>query len=645
MQRKQSSIRVGTKFQAATIPTLVQPDQKQAYVQQRSDLIGGSMRWSPYLSPNAEMEATKFLEGVAEMLQSETAIDHEKALFFLAHESGTVTVKNVYPAQGKSSSSTRAAAESAKAKMKKPTQASTPTKPKAGTLDSKRPIVENGVIKAKSRKHPISKIETLRPEAIALVKKLTGFDLEKALLRDDEVCFLCKDGGDILCCEKPLCKRSYHMVCIDMKEEPQGEWKCRAHTCWEWGCTRGIDRDGFARPCILCAKVWCSEHRQPRQLRRGHIVREVCDDCALLLEGKDVFFEWHLFALHRVLQPESVSIDLMLTDGTKLNQLEFFQATIMLKDDDIDDMNYWTEILTKFPAESAELLQRHYTRIILPYKKLFVDPTRIGVDPRSFFSGSPASPKKASRKPPKNRDGPSVPPGALLVDSSTDELNPESSSNQLSEGAASSQVIKSEESPLSAVSGKKESASKVKKRSRSRSNPKGSNESTAVVSQRSSVSVGKDKDNDDEGLISIDAARPIGKLPRSNSSTSTASADSATAKLDASEEPSQNGSSVAKPQEGSKSPIILPPPKRALRWNSSPSAGSTNVYDPLFSTVPVLELPEPDTQKEDDTSVAVSVSVRTRRSKRTRSKERTDPVSYSAPSPSKKARSDPLSKP
>lgn len=47
---------------------------------------------------------------------------------------------------------------------------------------------------------------------------------------NDEFCFACGGGGDLLLCDR--CTRSYHMHCLDppLESAPEGDWACPAHT-------------------------------------------------------------------------------------------------------------------------------------------------------------------------------------------------------------------------------------------------------------------------------------------------------------------------------------------------------------------------------------------------------------------------------
>lgn len=46
---------------------------------------------------------------------------------------------------------------------------------------------------------------------------------------NDDFCFVCRGGGDLLLCDK--CTNSYHLHCLDppLESPPEGEWACPAH--------------------------------------------------------------------------------------------------------------------------------------------------------------------------------------------------------------------------------------------------------------------------------------------------------------------------------------------------------------------------------------------------------------------------------
>lgn len=63
-----------------------------------------------------------------------------------------------------------------------------------------------------------------------------------------EYCRVCKDGGELLCCD--ACISSYHIHCLNppLPEVPNGEWLCpRCTVSWGGrggGSGEGVGRDG-----------------------------------------------------------------------------------------------------------------------------------------------------------------------------------------------------------------------------------------------------------------------------------------------------------------------------------------------------------------------------------------------------------------
>lgn len=78
-----------------------------------------------------------------------------------------------------------------------------------------------------------------------------------------EFCRVCKDGGELLCCD--ACPSSYHIHCLNppLPEIPNGEWLCPRCTVSSWPC-RNRDSEGRSEggvrlveaPCIQIVQVW-----------------------------------------------------------------------------------------------------------------------------------------------------------------------------------------------------------------------------------------------------------------------------------------------------------------------------------------------------------------------------------------------------
>ena len=64
---------------------------------------------------------------------------------------------------------------------------------------------------------------------------------EKRVSATDDVCFLCKDGGDLIECDdlkskhcdsRKRCKKVYHSYCLSYVVEDDGrDWRCPRHFC------------------------------------------------------------------------------------------------------------------------------------------------------------------------------------------------------------------------------------------------------------------------------------------------------------------------------------------------------------------------------------------------------------------------------
>ena len=66
--------------------------------------------------------------------------------------------------------------------------------------------------------------------SLPALSALCGARAEQPIDTNDDFCFRCGTGGDLMLCDK--CDRSYHMHCLDppMETPPEGDWFCPAHT-------------------------------------------------------------------------------------------------------------------------------------------------------------------------------------------------------------------------------------------------------------------------------------------------------------------------------------------------------------------------------------------------------------------------------
>ncbi|KAL1191053.1 Increased DNA methylation 1 [Cardamine amara subsp. amara] len=87
-----------------------------------------------------------------------------------------------------------------------------------------------------SRRKPFQHIYTtngvsLHELSVALLK-----DQRFSVHENDDLCTICKDGGDLLCCD--TCPRSYHKVCASLPSLPTERWSCKC-------CVNMVEREKF----------------------------------------------------------------------------------------------------------------------------------------------------------------------------------------------------------------------------------------------------------------------------------------------------------------------------------------------------------------------------------------------------------------
>ena len=61
--------------------------------------------------------------------------------------------------------------------------------------------------------------------------------------KNDSYCWVCHEGGEVLCCDK--CPRVFHFRCTKLDQEPEGEeWYCSVCTVGSCVCA-----------CVCCAAL------------------------------------------------------------------------------------------------------------------------------------------------------------------------------------------------------------------------------------------------------------------------------------------------------------------------------------------------------------------------------------------------------
>lgn len=92
--------------------------------------------------------------------------------------------------------------------------------------------------------------------------------------RHDDECFICRDGGELLLCDRKTCCRAYHLECISRKVVPpkSQKWECPWHFCTQ--CQKAA-----VTFCSLCPVSYCSKHLKDRLFKHDENNILVCQGC------------------------------------------------------------------------------------------------------------------------------------------------------------------------------------------------------------------------------------------------------------------------------------------------------------------------------------------------------------------------------
>lgn len=101
---------------------------------------------------------------------------------------------------------------------------------------------------------------------------------EKETITPEDVCFICKNGGDLICCDFPDCSKVYHLHCLNLSKIPEGKWYCACHFCCE--CKKRDTQKPAVHHCATCPNAYCEEHlpaaEESRQIKKGQLI---CPHC------------------------------------------------------------------------------------------------------------------------------------------------------------------------------------------------------------------------------------------------------------------------------------------------------------------------------------------------------------------------------
>jgi hypothetical protein len=93
----------------------------------------------------------------------------------------------------------------------------------------------------------------------------------------EDDCLVCKNGGDLVCCDFPDCPKVYHSTCLKITETKNGEFFCSKHFCLDC-CPKGEPiSDLFT--CVTCTTSYCGKHL-PHDTRKYKNPKQIiCKEC------------------------------------------------------------------------------------------------------------------------------------------------------------------------------------------------------------------------------------------------------------------------------------------------------------------------------------------------------------------------------
>uniref|UniRef100_A0A3Q1ATR2 Uncharacterized protein n=1 Tax=Amphiprion ocellaris TaxID=80972 RepID=A0A3Q1ATR2_AMPOC len=96
--------------------------------------------------------------------------------------------------------------------------------------------------------------QTADPKGKRLKRKYKKRKSEGKKKSEDE-CFRCRDGGQLVLCDKKTCTKAYHLSCLNLTKRPFGRWDCPWHHC----DVCGKNSEAF---CQLCPNSFCKAHQE-----------------------------------------------------------------------------------------------------------------------------------------------------------------------------------------------------------------------------------------------------------------------------------------------------------------------------------------------------------------------------------------------
>ena len=79
----------------------------------------------------------------------------------------------------------------------------------------------------------------------------------KKLIKHEDECYVCGDGGQLIMCSRKSCYKCYHLECLTIDGVPRGKWDCPWHHCDVCGKAAN-------QLCSRCPNSFCRSHASGR---------------------------------------------------------------------------------------------------------------------------------------------------------------------------------------------------------------------------------------------------------------------------------------------------------------------------------------------------------------------------------------------
>ncbi|KAI5075894.1 hypothetical protein GOP47_0009970 [Adiantum capillus-veneris] len=141
---------------------------------------------------------------------------------------------------------------------------------------------------------------------------------------EEDVCFVCFDGGKLILCDKRSCPKAYHVECTGRESEffeKKGQWFCGWHVCSQ--CSKSANLNCYMCPSALCNT--CIKGANFLSIRKS---RGLCEGCYPIV---------HMIEYNETVKRDPVQVD--------FNDKETYEGLFK---------EYWEELKLKHSLSSAD---------------------------------------------------------------------------------------------------------------------------------------------------------------------------------------------------------------------------------------------------------------------------------------------------